>query len=846
MAYTAWQSRYFAEWLLLQGSDESRLARTLAGSRIDMQAHQIDAALFALKAPPQQGVLLADEVGLGKTIEAGLVIAQRWAERRRRILLIVPAMLRKQWAQELAEKFELDARVLDAKAWKTLREGEIAPFAQDAINIVSYEFAHTRQADIAATDWQLVVLDEAHKLRNIWRDDRKRLLTIAESIKDRPKVLLTATPLQNSLRELYGLVSVVDPHLFGGGVDAFDAQYGAGSDPEQLEDLRRRLQPVCRRVLRRQVMAAGGIRFTNRYSMTVDFAPTPVEQTLYEGVTDFLRQPDLESIDPKVRPLMLLVIHKILASSTWAVAGTLGGMVERLRDQAGTGLDDLAEDYETAPELAEEEASDTATLAPPLLQVHAPLQKLRAEIDELERLQKLAVSIDANAKGEALLDGLHRAFAQAERIGAPRKAVIFTESRRTQDYLRKRLESAGFSGRLVLLNGDNKDAPSQRIYRAWLRQHAGTPRVSGVASADLRAALVDAFREPDKEILLSTEAGAEGVNLQFCALLINYDLPWNPQRVEQRIGRVHRYGQKHDVVVVNFVNTANPADERVLRLLERKFRLFDGVFGASDEILGALEGGIDIERRIADIYQHCRTAAEIGAAFDELEQRLEDDLRQRDADTRRRVLENFDDEVVHRLQDREGALTAALDRLQQHLLLLARAACPQAPFHDDGLTLADVRYSVDRERAERENLHWLRLDAEPVRGWLEAARTASLPLAALCFDADSADTRYCDLDPLRGQSGWLVLERLVIDCIEPIEHLLLAGLTDAGTVIGSESLDRLLRLAATVNGTPLPPLPAAGLDALLDAGVTARLGEAEQANLDFFERESDKLDRWAE
>ncbi|MFO1357692.1 MAG: C-terminal helicase domain-containing protein [Plasticicumulans sp.] len=131
-----------------------------------------------------------------------------------------------------------------------------------------------------------------------------------------------------------------------------------------------------------------------------------------------------------------------------------------------------------------------------------------------------------------------------------------------------------------------------------------------MASADLRAALVDAFREPDKEILLSTEAGAEGVNLQFCALLINYDLPWNPQRVD---GAAHRprasLAQKHDVVVVNFVNTANPADERVLRLLERKFRLFDGVFGASDEILGALEGGIDIERRIADIYQHCRTAA---------------------------------------------------------------------------------------------------------------------------------------------------------------------------------------------------------------------------------------------
>ncbi|MFO1357691.1 hypothetical protein [Plasticicumulans sp.] len=184
------------------------------------------------------------------------------------------------------------------------------------------------------------------------------------------------------------------------------------------------------------------------------------------------------------------------------------------------------------------------------------------------------------------------------------------------------------------------------------------------------------------------------------------------------------------------------------------------------------------------------------------------------------MLENFDDEVVHRLRDREGALTAGAGpppatSAAAGARRLPAGAVPRR-WPDAGRRALQ---RVDRERAERENLHWLRLDAEPVRGWLEAARTASLPSAA-CASTQTAPIRCCDLDPLRGQSGWLVLERLVIDCIEPIEHLLLAGLTDAGTVIGSEVSTGLLRLAATVNGTPLPPLPAAGLDALLDAGVT--------------------------
>src|SRR5208283_831747 len=183
------------------------------------------------------------------------------------------------------------------------------------------------------------------------------------------------------------------------------------------------------------------------------------------------------------------------------------------------------------------------------------------------------------------------------------------------------LADSPFSSGIVLFNGSNNDEGSKQIYANWLQRHQGTDRVTGSKSADMRSALVDYFRERG-QIMIATEAGAEGINLQFCSLVVNYDLPWNPQRIEQRIGRCHRYGQKHDVVVVNFLNRNNEADQRVFRLLAEKFSLFEGVFGASDEVLGAIESGVDFEKRIAAIYQRCRTPAEIKASFDQLQLEL--------------------------------------------------------------------------------------------------------------------------------------------------------------------------------------------------------------------------------
>ncbi|OZB05030.1 MAG: helicase, partial [Marinobacter sp. 34-60-7] len=487
----------------------------------------------------------------------------------------------------------------------------------------------------------LVVFDEAHKLRNLYQANgskRAKALVEATEFAD-SRVLLSATPIQNNLMELYGLSQVIDPHFFGD-EKSFRALYvNRQRDQQSLDDLKGRIRPLCHRTLRRQVQEEGGINFTNRYSITQDFTPLPEEWALYEKLSQYLQRPDNEAINPRARHLVSMGLRKILASSSFAVADTLKGMIERLERQRQLdeeALSDLEEIDDWAESLEQGDADNNDEVTN--VESARPTNKLSEEIAQLSEYRDLAKSITSNAKGQALLVVLEKALTMTERLGGQRKAVVFTESCRTQQYLQDLLEASGYAGRTVLLNGSNTDARSKAIYQEWLAEHKGSARVSGSKPADMKAALVDRFRSEKADILISTEAGGEGINLQFCSVLINYDLPWNPQKVEQRIGRVHRYGQKNDVVVVNFVNRKNPADRRVFQLLDEKLKLFEGVFGASDEVLGAIEGSIDIERRIYEIYQNCRTDKDIEYQFDQLQQSLEETLAARETAAREALL----------------------------------------------------------------------------------------------------------------------------------------------------------------------------------------------------------------
>lgn len=659
------QQKYYAWDISHKKSvtDDSRFTGVLSEARVDLNPHQVEAALFAFKSPLSKGAILADEVGLGKTIEAGIILSEMWAENKRDIIVIVPASLRNQWNIELMEKFYLPSFILDRN---TFSDGTILQQkGEKSIFICSYNFAVTNSDFLKKTNWDLVVFDEAHKLRNVYKKSNVMANILKATFRDYKKVLLTATPLQNNLKELYGLISIIDPEYFSS-IDTFAEQYNAYStrDKAKYGELKGRISHIIHRTLRNQVQEY--VNFTKRTAFVQEYTPTEKELELYDRVTDYLHREGTYGIPERQRPLLTLLVTKILSSSAYALSFTLERFIERLKIYKETGkmshvLDSLNEDS----------FIDDDALSDDVLYDNVESKSdIDAEINELIEYRNLAQSISKESKAIQLLKALTVSFERIKNLGGNKKALIFTESRRTQEFLYNFLEGNGYKDKVVCFNGNNDSNAAKNIYHLWLMKYAGTNRISGSTVIDKKQSIVDSFKD-DAEILIATEAGAEGINLQFCSLVVNYDMPWNPQRIEQRIGRCHRYGQKNDVVVVNFVNQSNRADCRVYELLNQKFSLFDGVFGASDEVLGAIDSSIDFERRINNIYQTCRTEREIEAAFDELQQELDSIIKERIENTRKSLLENFDEEVVDKLRVRQIEDTERLNVYNKHLWNLA-------------------------------------------------------------------------------------------------------------------------------------------------------------------------------
>ncbi|MBK8125809.1 MAG: DEAD/DEAH box helicase [Elusimicrobia bacterium] len=867
MNITSFHGKLLAEELLQRFPSDSieKLAFPLADAQVDLNPHQIEAALFAFRNPLSRGAILADEVGLGKTIEAGLLLSQLWAERKRRMLVILPANLRKQWSQELLDKFHLPTVILENRSFnETIAAGNLNPFLQEPIVLCSYQFARTKEAYIRQVGWDLVVVDEAHRLRNVYKPTSKIANALRNCLGPYRKVLLTATPLQNSLLELYGLVSIIDEYAFGD-LKSFRSRYARLGDGADFNQLKERIKPICKRTLRKQVLEY--VKYTNRFAIVQEFTPSAEEQKLYDLVSDYLQRPQLYALPTGQRQLMTLILRKLLASSTFAITNTLEGLAKKLEAAAKAAEpvqsppDDIQDNLETVDALMDEWEESEDGEEPPAKATLSPeqLAELKNEMDLLKEFHNLAKAIIKNSKGEVLLTALRRGFEAAAKAqmekGASNlqpKAIIFTESRRTQEYLFNILEGTEFKGKLVLFNGTNNDLRSKEIYKAWLQKHAGTDRITGSPTADMRAAIVERFRD-DAAIMIATEAAAEGINLQFCNVVVNYDLPWNPQRIEQRIGRCHRYGQKFDVVVVNFLNKSNAADRRVYELLAEKFKLFNGVFGASDDVLGAVESGVDFEKRIAAIYQKCRTADQIQTEFDSLQKDLSSEIGEKQREARDNLLNNFDHEVVEKvkLQSHEtlSRFGEKLWRLTRHVLAgyarfsegeysftLAKNPFPDEPIHPGPYRMG--------KSGNDENL--FRVGHPLAQRVIQKAAKAGGGIGGIKLYYTRWGRNIAALQPLMGKAGWLTCVKLTITALETEDHIVFTGQTDDGKPLENDQCRRLFDLP----GDEFEVISTNGMEKALEGMVATqikqRLETISRRDGHWFETEMDKLDKWAE
>ncbi len=530
---------------------------SLSNSRTRILAHQVESTHRIVNAFKQR-FLIADEVGLGKTIEAGLVIKECiYRYNYKRILIVCPASLLFQWQNEMESKFNEKFQIMDRKLLKkSPGNGDSNPWKAHDRLICSMDFIKNKdfENDLLSCSWDAVIFDEAHRLR---RDSSSSTLAynMAEIIAHKTKslLLLSATPFRGKLEELYFLIGLIDKNLLGPYQSFYNEYCSEGAD---LSSLKRKLDQV---VIRRTKRDVGG--FTGRHARTIRFDLYDDERFLYDETTKYVAEEFNRALQSENRAVgfVMTVFQKLLDSSSHALLCALKNRLAKLREILGRAErnNQVVIEFNNGIFDRDSFADDEELSEADALCVKKTIEELKFEITTIDRLVKIASEITVNKKGEKLI----KLIRDLKRMGH-KKFLIFTQFRTTQDYLNSIL--ADFD--VVVFNGSmNRDQKEEAILQ---------------------------FKE-EKEILIATEAGGEGRNMQFCDILVNYDLPWSPLKIEQRIGRIHRFGQPNDVHVYNF-STRGTVAERVLEVLTAKLKLFEESIGTPDIMLGQVEDEINL------------------------------------------------------------------------------------------------------------------------------------------------------------------------------------------------------------------------------------------------------------
>jgi superfamily II DNA or RNA helicase len=882
----AFNQRILAEDLVrVRRPDErERYAAAHRQARIDPNPHQIDAVIFALRRLREGGCILADEVGLGKTIEAGLVIAQSRAEGAQRLLLIVPKSLIGQWQNELLNLFGIEARENEAN------------FFAPGVYLVGREFAGSERGATplgTAPQFDLAVIDEAHEIfaglhkrygRDGIYDESSDEALMAHRVRgflrSTPVLLLTATPMQNSLAELWGLVQYVEPTgTLLGDIATFRKVFCSDDDrtliPGQEHELKRRLAMVQRRTLRRQAQEFLDRPFTQRRCRLYEYAMSDDERSLYDDVTEYLLEPSLFAFAGRQRRLLLIGFHRRMASSISALAASLENVATRLRrlqQGIGAGADDtvtkVLRDLEDDEENEKEDASE---------EPNQPIDRpaLAAELARVESFISRARSLPHDAKARSFQDAIKVIFDLARQGRGSGKAVVFTESITTQEYLLKLLRDIGLGEEeITLFRGVNDHELAQQALARWREEEGARlpPGTKPSREVALRLALVHEFRTRSK-VLICTEAGAKGLNLQFCDTVINYDLPWNPQRIEQRIGRCHRYSQKRDVTVVNFIASDNEAHKLTFEILSQKLDLFGKVLDASDHVLheprtdapelmvSALS--VEFENDLRNIYSRSRTldevTREIAALRDKISERRE--AFEKEYERTSQIIESRFDENVRRVfkrlrEELPGSL-ADLDRDIAELVdgyLKARAVTYRRS-DEAGRVSFDIAPEADLPREVGEGRRFATGDARA----LTDAESLNLvhPLVRAAIDhargwaGDGSMTLHVpvgsspELTALSGETGVIRVAMVDYGGFEPVQRLVSAAVV-GGAPIDPSLAAQLLRLEAADPSAPIAPVDTQWLDDAVEEAVFVDQRQVEKEEQKHFEQAIGQLERFVE
>ena len=873
---------------LRRSSEKRRYAASQRLGRIDPNPHQIDAVMFALRRIPEGGCILADEVGLGKTIEAGLVVAQVMAEGAERILIVVPKPLLGQWQDELYTLFGISALEAADTGCEITAPG---------VFLVGREYAGSAAGSgrlAAAPPFDLCVIDEAHEMfAGIYkRFDRfgryeessgeaQTAHRVRKLIGPAPVLLLTATPIQNSLAELWGLLHYVEPTgTLVGSLPTFKALFCEGQDgrrlvPEQAPELRRRLAEVVQRTLRRQAQEFLDKPFVSRRAELYEYSMSLDEKKLYDDVTNYLLSPSLNAFQGRSRQLLLIGFHRIMASSTAALAKSLQRVADRLRRMRhGSPDTGRARDIEPL-------TSDLDDDELPVIEDDPVVERPSTIDDELRQVEdfvRRARSLPHDSKALSLVKVVRSI---GDRRGGNAKLVVFTESLTTQGYLRDLLiEHAGLrDNEITLFRGQNESPRARQALRRWQEEVGRHLPAHRLPSPDIavRLALVHEFKTRSR-VFIATEAGAKGLNLQFCDTIVNYDLPWNPQRIEQRIGRCHRYGQTRDVTVVNFLAKDNETQRLTLEILTQKLDLFGDVLDMSDSVLHEARSkrseelttalGPDFEQQLNRIWERARSIDEVEEELRRLRETMEERRRELERireHTTGLIETRFDDsvqQVFRRIADELPATLAALDADLERIVtdyLLANRIDHATEVHEGRRLIRipaserlpgalSAGLSVAAGHADAlEQVDALHVAHPLVRAAIDDARRRGSGTFAVRFRLTAQAPEV--LKQRRGSRGRLALSRMSYRGFEREDRLVATAVFEDSAVLRpAEAALELLHMQCDDLPAPLDDLAVTvdDLDEVVDEELFFDQAHAAHAEEQAFSRALDQIDQYVE
>ncbi len=829
--YSLISSRMLRERLLLKRNplDYQAYIETFRESLIDANPHQIEAVVFALEKLDNGGCILADEVGLGKTIEAGLIISQYRARRSFNILILVPTSLAGQWNSELRKLFQIPSTIFTSRDLRKFRKnGEDELFAEEGVYIMGREFASRLEKErlLRRKPWDLIIIDEAHEVfANIYRRFNARsgeyLLNSKSSatagnlyylLKKTPILLLTATPIQNNILELWGLASFILPEKnknYLGKFNHFKELFIQNSELvlDRIPELKDRIGNFLIRNLRRNAQIFMKYKFTDRNCETLNFNMNRAEKALYDDISAYFERDDIFAYSAKgiidmtnerfcgIRNLLKLSYRRALGSSFAALKLSLKGIIERLEAMKSGGHVDL----ETAVETDDPENDEDDKIAAgidsnedewPKSEVQpVDTEGMNKEIEEVRSFIDRAEDIRETSKDKIIVHALQEVFSKPDKFY--QKAVIFTTYIATQQHLMTILEANGFEDEILLFSGSARKSPRQKeilstAIRIWEEEVGRSIPISERPAGNIlaRTALIHYFKTR-KKILISTEAGAKGLNLQFCNVIINYDLPWNPQRIEQRIGRCHRYGQERDVLVINCINADNETEQRIYEILYNKFDLFKNVLGTGDDVLGTLSKAVNFEMRINDILNKFKTKEERLLWLQRFEEEINEEtrrLKDKKLIQTRKLIDELDPHVTQRLKDIRDKLPDSFSQYDRDLLdfLHFYADYKQFSFEIQERKKEQIYFNFNgrdyyigkRDEDKIINHEHITLNHELLENPLTEFRTNSLRLNAnICFDYSTAPGKSAILKPYIKCSGKWHFTKIAFSGLEEEERL---------------------------------------------------------------------------